>query len=133
MPKLILIILLTVIILTSCAKQLPAPPKVKKPTQKELALAKALTLSHTMHYSLAKTYEELRIEGYTAEEATYAINNANIDWCENARIRATVLVKNPEINVRNALRFEGFIETEIDYALNKLDEAAVIEETNEDE
>jgi RNA polymerase subunit RPABC4/transcription elongation factor Spt4 len=64
----------------------------KEPTTgQKNALKKAESYSSTMHMSKAGIYKQLTSEygeGFTAEEAQYAIDNINADWNANALAKA---------------------------------------------
>ena len=67
----------------------------------------------------------IEFEQFTEEEATYAVDNAKINWKEQALAKAKsyqeTLALSTEGLKDQLLNFENFTEEEVNYALEKLD------------
>ena len=102
----------------------------KKPTNGEKnALEKAKSYSNTMNMSKKGIYNQLTssIEGFTEEEAQYAIDNIKADWNKNALEKAKSYQKSMNMSkkaIYNQLTssFEGFTEEEAQYAIDHLED-----------
>ncbi len=102
----------------------------KKPTNGETnALKKAETYSKIMHMSKQGIYNQLTssIEGFSDEEAQYAIDNVRANWNENALEKAKTYQKTMSMS-KNAIynqltsSVEGFTNEEAQYAVDHLDD-----------
>ncbi len=104
----------------------------KEPTvgQKN-ALKKAESYSKTMHMSKSGIYKQLTSEygeGFTAEEAQYAIDNIVVDWNANALEKAksyqtTMNMSKSRIYEQLTSEYgEGFTAEEAQYAIDHLDD-----------
>ena len=102
----------------------------KEPTvgQKN-ALAKAKNYSNTMYMSKKGIYKQLTSnygEGFTAEEANYAIENLDVDWKLNALEKAksyqsTMSMSKAAIKKQLTSNYgEGFTAEEAEYAIQNL-------------
>lgn len=102
----------------------------RKPTNGETnALKKAESYSKLMHMSKKGIYNQLTssIEGFTDEEAQYAIDNIKADWNTNALEKAKSYQKTMSMS-KNAIynqltsSVEGFTNEEAQYAIDHLDD-----------
>ena len=102
----------------------------KKPTIYQLnALEKAKSYSKTLHMSKKGIYKQLtsEFEGFTEEEAQYAIEHLNVDYKLNAlekakSYRKTLNMSKSGIYNQLTSEFEGFTEEEAQYAMEHLDD-----------
>lgn len=102
----------------------------KKPTNGEInALKKAESYSKIMHMSKKGIYNQLTssIEGFTDEEAQYAIDNVKADWNANALEKAksyqeTMSMSKSAIYNQLTSFVEGFTAEEAQYAIDHLDD-----------
>ena len=102
----------------------------KKPTNGEVnALRKAESYSKTMHMSKQGIYNQLTsaIEGFSDEEAQYAIDNIKADWNKNALEKAksyqqTMSMSKNAIYNQLTSSIEGFTNEEAQYAIDHLDD-----------
>lgn len=101
----------------------------KKPTVGERnALEKANTYSSIMNMSKQGIYKQLTssVEGFTKEEAQYAIDNINADWNKNALEKAksyqnTMSMSKNAIYRQLISNVEGFTKSEAQYAIDNLE------------
>ena len=102
----------------------------RKPTNGEInALKKAESYSKIMHMSKKGIYNQLTssIEGFTDEEAQYAIDNVKADWNANALEKAksyqeTMSMSKSAIYNQLTSFVEGFTAEEAQYAIDHLDD-----------
>lgn len=102
----------------------------KEPTNGEKnALKKAESYSKTMHMSKQGIYNQLTssIEGFSKEEAQYAIDNIKADWNANALEKAksyqqTMSMSKNAIYNQLTSSVEGFTKEEAQYAIDHLDD-----------
>lgn len=102
----------------------------KKPTNGEVnALRKAESYSKTMNMSRQGIYNQLTssIEGFSDEEAQYAIDNVKADWDKNALEKAksyqqTMSMSKNAIYNQLTSSIEGFTNEEAQYAIDHLDD-----------
>ena len=76
-----------------------------------------------MAFSKIGLIEQLEFEGFSKEDATYAVNNISVDWNEQAYEKGQSYLNMmgfSEDGLREQLEFEGFTKSEIDYAINKI-------------
>ena len=102
------------------------------PAEYRPALRKANDYSDIFHMSKAKIYNQLTSEfgeNFTAEVAQYAVDNADIDWKENALITAefyqeqyqgNLAYTKEEIYDKLISEFEQFTPEEAQYAIDNL-------------
>lgn len=72
-------------------------------------------------FSYTGLIRQLEYEGYTTEEATYAVNNCGADWDEQALKTAKSYLSHSAFSYTgliSQLEFEGFSTTEATYAVN---------------
>ena len=97
------------------------------PADFQSALRKAERYSESSHMSQNGIYNQLtsEIEGFTAEQAQYAVDNVDADWNANALEKAKgyqdTMDMSPE-GIRNQLtsEIEGFTAEQADYAIANL-------------
>lgn len=104
----------------------------KEPTKSmKNALKKAESYSETFHMSKQGIYEQLTSEygeGFTKEEAQYAIDNLNVNYNENALEKAksyqdTLNMSKKAIYEQLISKYgEGFTKEEAQYAIDHLDD-----------
>lgn len=102
----------------------------KEPTtEQKNALKKAETYSETLHMSKKGIYNQLtsEIEGFTEEDAQYAIDNLDVDWKQNALEKAksyqqTLSMSKNAIYNQLTSEIEGFTEEEAQYAIDNLED-----------
>lgn len=94
-----------------------------------IALAKAKTYSDTLHMSKQGIYNQLTssFEGFSAEDAQYAVNHLNVDWNRNALLKAkdyrnTLSMSKSAIYTQLTSSVEGFTASEAQYAIDHLDD-----------
>lgn len=101
----------------------------KKPTTEQLnALKKAESYSETMHMSKQGIYNQLTssVEGFSEEDAQYAIDNIEADWNKNALEKAKSYQQTMNMS-KNAIynqltsSVEGFTVEEAQYAIDNLE------------
>lgn len=102
----------------------------KEPTMgQKNALSKAKSYANTMHMSKSRIYNQLTSnygEGFTAEEANYAIENLDVDWKRNALEKAKSYQNTMHMSksrIKNQLTSnygEGFTAEEAEYAIQNL-------------
>ncbi|MEG0026338.1 MAG: Ltp family lipoprotein [Bacilli bacterium] len=97
-------------------------------TEQKNALKKAESYSKTMNMSKQGIYNQLTssIEGFTEDDAQYAINNIVSDWNSNALAKAKSYSKTMNMSksaIYNQLTssIEGFTTEEAQYAIDHLD------------
>ncbi len=102
----------------------------KKPTTGQRnALEKANTYSSIMNMSKQGIYKQLTstVEGFTKEEAQYAVDNINADWSKNALEKAKTYQNTMKMS-KNAIfrqltsNVEGFTKSEAQYAIDNLED-----------
>jgi len=102
----------------------------KEPTNgQKNALKKAESYSKTMHMSKQGIYNQLTstIEGFSKEEAQYAIDNIQANWNQNALEKAksyqsTMSMSKSAIYRQLTSTIEGFTNDEAQYAIDHLDD-----------
>ena len=83
-----------------------------------MALAAAKNYLKTMGFSKAGLIDQLEFEGYTAAEATYAVNNCGANWKEQAERVAKNYLKTMAFSKQgliDQLEYEGFTSEEAAY------------------
>ena len=87
------------------------------------AVRKAEDYIRFMAFSKVGLIEQLEFEGFSKEDATYAVNHISVNWNEQAYEKGQSyldMMGFSEDGLREQLDFEGFTKSEIDYAINKL-------------
>ena len=104
----------------------------KKPTRGQLnALEQAKSYSDLMHMSKKRLYKQLTSEygeGFTKEEAQYAIDHLEVDWKANALENAKTYQESLHMSKNRIYQQlisdygEGFTKEEAQYAIDHLDD-----------
>ena len=84
----------------------------------KMALASAKNYLRTMGFSKQGLIKQLEFEGYTTEEATYAVNNCGADWKEQAVKVAKNYLNTMSFSKQGLIdqrEFEGFTTEEATY------------------
>lgn len=85
------------------------------------ALSQANSYLSVSSFSASGLIEQLEFEGYTTEEAEYAIANCGADWNEQALGKARSYLDMSGFSysgLHEQLTFEGFLPTEVQYAVD---------------
>lgn len=94
----------------------------KKPTMGEMnALGSANNYLRFTAFSYVGLIEQLEYEGYTNQEATYAVDNCGADWNEQAAKKAEEYINTMSFS-RNGLieqlKYEGFTSEQVQYGVS---------------
>ena len=96
----------------------------KKPNEFTSAYAKAISLSEESHLSKQKIEQHLTgFEGYSEAATQYALNKLNVDWKEQALLKAKSLQMfhfSKEMLVWQLINVERFTQEEADYAIEQV-------------
>ena len=96
----------------------------KKPNEYTSAYAKAISLSEESHLSKQKIEQHLTgFEGYSEAATQYALNKLNVDWKEQALLKAKSLQMfhfSKEMLVWQLINVERFTQEEADYAIEQV-------------
>ncbi len=87
-------------------------------TGERMALSSAKNYLRTMGFSKKGLIDQLEFEGYSTEEATYAVNNCGANWKEQAvRVAKNYLntMSFSKQGLIDQLEFEGFTSEEASY------------------
>ena len=87
------------------------------------ALREAETYLRSDSYSKSDLIEQLKYDGYTEEEATYAANNVKVEWNEQCYKTAEAYLRSDSFSKSDLigqLEYDGFTEEEIKYAIKKV-------------
>ena len=83
------------------------------------ALRSAQTyLSAGMGFSYSSLENQLEYEGYSTEDATYAVDHCGADWDEQAAIKAKNYINSMSFSrsgLIEQLEFEGFSQSQAEY------------------
>ena len=95
-----------------------------KPNEYTSAYAKAISLSEESHLSKQKIEQHLTgFEGYSEAATQYALNKLNVDWKEQALLKAKSLQMfhfSKEMLVWQLINVERFTQEEADYAIEQV-------------
>ena len=99
----------------------PATEPVEKLTvgQKN-AIRKAESYIDVMPFSAKGLIKQLEFDGFSSEDASFAVNNIEVDWNEQAALKAESyldLMAFSADGLADQLEYEGFTEEQISYAL----------------
>lgn len=86
----------------------------------EAALEEAKSYLRSSAFSRSGLIEQLKYEGYSEENATYAVDNVGADWAEQALLAAQDYVDVTAISnehLYNMMSYEGFTDDQTDYAM----------------
>lgn len=84
------------------------------------ALAQAKNYLSIMAFSYSGLIEQLEYEGYTTEEATYAVDNCGADWYEQAAKKAEEyldVMSFSRSGLIEQLEYEGFTTEQAEYGV----------------
>lgn len=87
------------------------------------ALRKANDYLDLMAFSYSGLIDQLKYEGFTTEEATYAVDNCGADWNEQAAIRAknyTDMTAFSRSKLIDQLKYEGFTSEQAEYGVSAI-------------
>ena len=88
------------------------------------ALSQAKSYLEYSSFSANGLIEQLEYEGYTTEEAQYAVANCDADWNEQALNKALSYLEFSSFSysgLHEQLTHEGFLPTEVQYAVDNCD------------
>lgn len=89
---------------------------------KKNALRKAEEYLNLKAFSRYKLIEQLEYNGFSVEEAEYAVDHCDVDWEEQAAKKAAEYLNMQAFSrerLREQLKYEGFTTTQIEYALKQ--------------
>lgn len=92
-------------------------------SEQRRAIARAESYTNLMAFSRARLIQQLEFEGFTHNDAQWAVDQLTIDWNEQALKKANSyhsLMSLPPENIRRLLTFEDFSEEQIDYAMTNI-------------
>lgn len=87
------------------------------------AVAKANSYLSIMHFSRAGLIEQLEFEGFTTEEATFAVDYIEVDWNEQAAGKAQDYIDTMSFSrtgLIEQLEFEGFTKEQAEYGVTAI-------------
>jgi hypothetical protein len=87
-------------------------------TGEKNALASAGTYLNTMAFSYTGLIKQLEFEGYTNAEATYAADNCDADWNEQAALKAEEYISTMSFSRQgliDQLKYEGFTDSQAEH------------------
>lgn len=91
-------------------------------TGERMALSSAKNYLRTMGFSKSGLVKQLEFEGYSTDEANYAVENCGADWNEQAvRVAESYLNAMPmsKKELVNQLKYEGFTADEAQYGADQ--------------
>ncbi|MDR7870320.1 MAG: Ltp family lipoprotein [Tissierellaceae bacterium] len=101
----------------------PVEEKTTETLSQKNAVRMAETYLKTMPFSKSGLVDQLEFEGFSNEEATYAVNKISVDWKKQAVKSAEVYLDTMAFS-RNGLieqlEFEGFSNEEATYAVDEI-------------
>jgi hypothetical protein len=92
-------------------------------SEQRRAIARAESYTNLMAFSRARLIQQLEFEGFTHNDAQWAVDQLTIDWNEQALKKANSyhsLMSLPPDNIRRLLASEDFSEEQIDYAMTNM-------------
>ena len=95
-------------------------PKVEVTLAQKNAVKQAENYLNFMAFSRTGLIKQLEFEGYSTEDATYAVDNIKVDWNEQCAKKAEEYLDFMAFSydgLHNQLEFEGFTEEQIQYGL----------------
>ncbi len=101
-------------------------PAIATPTESSLTMGQKNALSKAEDYlgytafSYSGLIEQLKFEGFSDEEATYAVDNCGADWNEQAAIKAQDYLDYSSFSRSSLLEqliFEGFTNEQAEYGI----------------
>lgn len=104
------------------AEEVPTPNADASLTMgQKNALGQANSYLSLMHFSRTGLIDQLEFEGYTTEEATFAVDNCGADWKEQAAGKALDYLDTTAFSYSgliDQLEFEGFTTEEATYGVD---------------
>lgn len=104
------------------AEEVPTPnPDVSLTMGQKNALGQANSYLSLMHFSRTGLIDQLEFEGYTTEEATFAVDNCGADWSEQAAGKALDYLNTMAFSYSgliDQLEFEGFTTEEATHGVD---------------
>lgn len=110
----------------AASKAPPAPPAPTAPeltTAQENAIGSATDYLATQGFSKSGLVEQLKFEGYSTADATFAVNHITVNWDEQAVRVARSYLETQHFSRSGLiaqLRFEGFTNVQATYAAGKV-------------
>lgn len=87
------------------------------------ALSKANSYLNYSAFSYSGLIEQLEFEGFSNEDATYAVDNCGADWNEQAAIKAQEYLDYDSFSrsgLIEQLEFEGFAKEQAEYGVTEV-------------
>ncbi|MBU5332398.1 Ltp family lipoprotein [Anaerocolumna aminovalerica] len=87
------------------------------------ALSKAESYLNYSAFSYSGLIEQLEFEGFSNEEATYAVDNCSADWNEQAAIKAQEYLDYTSFSrsgLIEQLEYEGFTKEQAEYGVTEV-------------
>ena len=118
-----------VIKITSVTGTTYYPEYIPVETEPELSLSqknaikKAESYLNFTSFSKEGLIEQLKYEGFSDEDATFAVDNIEVDWNEQAYLKAESYLTTfafSKDGLIDQLKYEGFTNEQIDYAIKKI-------------
>lgn len=97
--------------------------KVSETLSQQNAVRRAEQYLKVMPFSKSGLIEQLEFDGFSHEDATYAVNKLNVDWKEQAVKKAKTyldVIPFSRSELINQLEFDGFTTEEATYAVDQL-------------
>lgn len=102
----------------------PVPKEISSETlSQKNAVAKADTYSDAIAFSKSGLVEQLEFDGFSNEDATYAVNKISVDWKEQAVKKAKsylAIMSFSRSGLIEQLEFDGFTNEEATYAVGQV-------------
>lgn len=98
------------------------PPAPQATSGEKNALKTAESYLRYSAFSKKGLKDQIKFEGYSESESTYAVNNVNADWMEQAVKMAESYLKYSSFSkkgLKDQLIFEGFTEVQAEYGVSK--------------
>ena len=93
----------------------------KMTTSQEQAVRKAEQYLDYSAFSKKGLIKQLKYEGFSAEDATFAVENIQVDWNEQAATKAEQYLDNGAFSRKGLIRqleYEGFTQEQAEYGAN---------------
>ena len=104
-------------------KEEPKEDKVTETLSQKNAVRKAEQYLRTMPFSKSGLIAQLEFEGFSTEDATYAVNKIDVNWKEQAVKKAKSYLDTMAFSrsgLIEQLEFEGFTTEEATYAVDQI-------------
>ena len=107
------------------SEEMKTPATETKPVEKltigqKNAIRKAESYIDIMAFSAKGLIKQLEFDGFSSEDASFAVNNIEVDWNEQAALKAKDYLDMMGFSadgLADQLEYEGFTEEQISYAL----------------